>query len=270
MSEGSLPDTLLNESNFVFRGTVKELNAATMPSVPITKQTVIVHVDQVLKASKMLSGYEGKDITVKLAKGLKPKPGGQAIFYTNGWLFGDSIAVQSAGQTALTKASRATAAGPFQLTSDSELHEHVSDAVLIVTGKVVSISQVAPTESRSSKSKSKNSRETTRVSEHSAYWNEAVVEIASVDKGRFSKRQITVRFPSSSDVAWAKAPKLNVGQEGVFILHRGEATEKSASTAKRKAVSEQDNFVVLHANDILPPEKTAEVIQLIHSTTAQK
>ena len=55
MSEGSLPDTLLNESNFVFRGTVKELNAATMPSVPITKQTVIVHVDQVLKASKMLS-----------------------------------------------------------------------------------------------------------------------------------------------------------------------------------------------------------------------
>lgn len=265
MPAGPLQDTLLDQSNFVFRGTVKELSAATMPNVPITKQTVIVHVDQVLKASKMLSGYEGKDITVQLAKGRNAKPGGQAIFYTNGWLFGESIAVQSTGETDLSNASRAMPGGSFQLTSDSELREHVADAALIVTGKVVSISRVESNEGGGPTSRSKGVRKTTRVSEHSANWNEAVVEIASVDKGHTEKRQITVRYPSSNDVAWAKAPKLDVGQEGVFLLHEAEGAEKSSLTGGSKVARGQGNFVVRHASDVLPAEKTSEVIQLIDS-----
>jgi hypothetical protein len=29
-----------------------------------------------------------------------------------------------------------------------------------------------------------------------------------------------VRFPASTDVAWARAPKLHAGQQGTFLLKR--------------------------------------------------
>src|SRR6267143_1469715 len=105
MSVTSSQEALARQASFVFKGTVKKLKAATLPSVAVTDQTVIVHVDQVLQAPKLLSSYEGKDITVQLGKEKKLKEGEQAIFYTNGWLFGDSIAVQSIGHTEAGKSA---------------------------------------------------------------------------------------------------------------------------------------------------------------------
>jgi hypothetical protein len=32
-----------------------------------------------------------------------------------------------------------------------------------------------------------------------------------------------VRFPASTDVAWARAPKLHAGQQGTFLLKRDAA-----------------------------------------------
>src|SRR6185503_14912721 len=93
---------LLAQASFIFKATVIKLKAATMASVPVTDGTVIVHVDQVVQAPRLLAGYEGKDITVQLSKGSALKKGDQATFYTNAWLFGDSVAVQSIGHTSVT------------------------------------------------------------------------------------------------------------------------------------------------------------------------
>jgi hypothetical protein len=61
------------------------------------------------------------------------------------------------------------------------------------------------------------------ITEHDAQWHEAVIEVTAVHKGRRVPRSIKVRFPASTDVAWARAPKLHAGQEGTFLLKRDAA-----------------------------------------------
>ena len=61
------------------------------------------------------------------------------------------------------------------------------------------------------------------ITEHDPQWREAIVEVTAVHKGRRVPRSIRVRFPASTDVAWARAPKLHAGQHGTFLLKRDAA-----------------------------------------------
>lgn len=61
------------------------------------------------------------------------------------------------------------------------------------------------------------------ITEHDPQWREAVVKVTAVHKGRQVPRSIRVRFPASTDVAWARAPKLHAGQQGTFLLKRDAA-----------------------------------------------
>jgi len=64
---------------------------------------------------------------------------------------------------------------------------------------------------------------------------------------------LIVRFPSSTDVAWRRAPKFEAGQQGYFVLHkenrfgrRPSAKQKSAqgssASAKTYIVRDPDDF----------------------------
>jgi hypothetical protein len=256
------PDT---PASFVFTGTVKKLKAATMTSVPITKQTAVVHVDQVQQAPKILSRYEGHDITVQLRERSDLKAGMQAIFYTNEWLFGDGVAVQEqrhteVGQSAAAPASKSGSAPGREAQA---LRQHLEDADIVVSGKVISVGLPKETGAKGARAGSGTASLTGRVSEHSPLWNEALVEVQTVEKGRESHKQIVVRFPRSSDVAWAKAPKFEPGQQGLFVLHR--ASEEGASSRRGGGKSKQgpQSYVALHAHDFLPTHKTEQVRSLI-------
>jgi hypothetical protein len=61
------------------------------------------------------------------------------------------------------------------------------------------------------------------ITEHDPQWREAVVQVTAVHKGRRVPRSIRVRFPASTDVAWARSPKLHAGQQGTFLLKRDAA-----------------------------------------------
>ena len=54
------------------------------------------------------------------------------------------------------------------------------------------------------------------ITEHEPQWREAVVQVTAVHKGRRVPRSIRVRFSASTDVAWARAPKLHAGQHFFF------------------------------------------------------
>lgn len=275
MSPNARQDELAQQASFIFKGTVKKLKAATMPSVPITNQTAVVHVDQVQQAPKLLSGYEGKDITVQLSKGSKVKEGKQAIFYTNGWLFGDSIAVQSSGQTDVGESAAAFTANSSRLIKtrdDRDLQEHLADADLVVRGRVVSVGLPGESAVRSARVPAATAASTSHVSEHSARWNEAIVDVQSVEKGRQSHKQIVVRFPRSGDVAWAKAPKFEPGQEGVFVLHKA-PTEKGTTPQRRTGAGKggrRQSYVALHARDFLPSHSAGNIKALIQSAPPRK
>jgi hypothetical protein len=274
VSPTSRQEQLAEQASFIFKGTVKELNAATMSNVPITNRTAIVHVDEIMpEPPKLLSSYQGKDITVQLNKGERLKEGQQAIFYTNAWLFGDSVAVQSTGHTEFAESATAAAKAVSSLPSskDRKLHEHLRDADVVVKGKVVSVGLPKQKAMSSSKAKVVKETGTTRYSEHSPKWNEAIVDVESVEKGQKLQKQITVRFPRTEDVAWRRALKLDPGQEGIFILHKtataASAKKQAAGAAKKRGVQ---SYEVLHDGDFLPASKASKVRNLIQSSASSK
>ncbi len=60
---------LVRESKFIFKGTVKRLEATTLASVQPNKETAVVSVDEVLTGPDALRGFTGREITVLLKKG---------------------------------------------------------------------------------------------------------------------------------------------------------------------------------------------------------
>src|SRR5262249_8405995 len=56
-------------------------------------------------------------------------------------------------------------------------------------------------------------------SEHCPGWQLATIEVTATPCGT-APHTIEIAFPGSTDVAWVAAPKLHVGQDGVFLLHR--------------------------------------------------
>lgn len=271
MAATSSQEEMASQASFVFKGTVKKLKAATLPSAPVTDQTTIVHVDKVLQAPKLLSAYEGLDITVQLGKEKKVKEGEQAIFYTNGWLFGDSIAVQSVGHAAVGESDAASIGGSraaTQAKEDRELQEHLADADVVVRGRVVSVGLPEPESGGATKAKAES---TSYASEHSPRWNEAIVDVQSVEKGEPAHKHISVRFAGSDDVAWAKSPKLEAGQEGVFILHDA-GKDEGVETSKRGASKDdpRQSYVVLHDEDVQPAHSVENIKALIESTASVK
>jgi hypothetical protein len=75
-------DALVRQSRFIFRGTVKKLNAATFNGTP-NSGMVAVLVDEVLQAPEEYLQVTGIKVTVKLKEPDSVKIGQQLIFFTN-------------------------------------------------------------------------------------------------------------------------------------------------------------------------------------------
>jgi hypothetical protein len=223
-------------ASFVFTGTVQALKRATVPNIPLSNRTAVVRVDGVIRGSGALSHLAGHDITVQLGDRERVRPGQAATFYTEGWLFGESVAVRSLGHADVTHgaaAPMASAADPVQAKADRDLREHVADADLIVRGRVASVALPALPAKRA-----RGTRAAPPISEHAALWREAVIDVDQVAKGKRPSKRVTVRFPSSSDIRWAEVPKLHPGQEGLFLLH---------------GAGGGAGYTLLHAQDVQPP-----------------
>src|SRR5207247_10424813 len=81
-----------------FRGTIQKTKASAMRHVPKADDIGIVHVDEIIYAPPTLAKTLGHLITVKFAAGTKPKAGEQLLLHANGWLIGETIAVESLKQ----------------------------------------------------------------------------------------------------------------------------------------------------------------------------
>src|ERR1044072_5401454 len=91
--------SLRQEASFVFKGTVLKLKATTTADIRKSDKTVVVRVDETIRAPEALAHYNGQNITVQLAGRKKVTKGQQLVFYTNGLLYGESLAVQSVDQS---------------------------------------------------------------------------------------------------------------------------------------------------------------------------
>jgi len=255
---------LAAQAKFVFQGTVKKLKAATLKEVPVTARTVVVRCDRIVQAPDVLSDYAGQDLTVQLADGEKVKAGETYVFYTNGWIFGEGIAVQSLGHEEATAPAMAAlsfhAEDPVRSLRTQEALTQAASAQLIVSGRVAAV-RLPPKEARARALAMASGQTTERISEHAPLWQEAVIDIDEVHKGEHGKKQVVIRFPSSTDVRWFKAPKFQPGQEGVFMLHKGQAPAPAAGAKKALAAAAvgSEEYTALDAADFQPLEQLPQL-----------
>lgn len=272
----NMNEDLLQKTKFVFRGTVQEINAANVAQVENTDQTAIVLVEEIIKSPEILGSFAGQSITVKLGDKESVKKGEQAIFYTNGWLFGEGIAVESLGHSqveAKTRTFMATNTNAAKSFKDDLIKDRLKTADVVVTGRVVSVKLTQENLDNPLRVAgfSDNADEPSRrpISEHDPQWCEAIVEVADTDKGNNEKKQVVVRFPKSNDVRWYKAHKFAAGDEGVFILHKTESSVKpetrrvAATVSSEEAETSEETFTALHPADFQPLQKAPEIKTLI-------
>lgn len=224
-------------ANFVFEGTIRKLNAATMSEVPLSDRTAIVRVDKVIDGPPDLAGFLGQEITVELSGNGTVRAGQRMVFQATAWIFGASVAVRSLREEPIEGTSaqrRAPAPQPA----------HFSDADLVVSGKVVDVRIPADT----SASRKRTTKGPSPITEHDPVWREAVIQVSDVLKGEKTAKQVKVRFPDSSDVMFHGVPKFETGQEGYFMLHKG-ATSRVGRAQKNKS---SDTYFALDAQDFQP------------------
>jgi len=229
------------KANFVFEGTIKKLNAATMPEVPLSNRTGIVRIDKVIDGPPDLTGFLGQEITVELSSTRPARAGQRMLFHTTGWIFGASVAVRSLREESIEVGAaerRAPAAQPA----------HSSQADVVVSGKVIDVRTPAD----KGASRQRTTKLPSPITEHDPVWHEAVIQVKDVLKGQKTAKQVTVRFPDSSDVMFHDVPKFEVGQEGYFMLHKREAMKSAGRTQKSKSA---DTYFALDAEDFQPFEK---------------
>src|SRR5512132_1879877 len=90
-------EDLLRQARFVFKGTVSKLKASNVSEIKPDADTVIVRVDEVVQAPEVVGDVAGHEVTVKLPPKERVTPGQRAVFYANGLVSGENIAVEAVG-----------------------------------------------------------------------------------------------------------------------------------------------------------------------------
>jgi hypothetical protein len=222
MPNGSIKE-LLASSNLAFTGTVETVRATTVSDVPVNDRTVVVQVGEVLRGPPEVGVPSGSRVTVQLSPDLPPlNPGDQRTFFTNGWVYGENLAVIEVGRSSVEEAAAPTArmaglaasvspvaAAMAELAQD-EVVEHARGADAVVRARVVGLSAVS---------------ETVQSREHDPSWWIATLETDLVERGELpgvtgGVGTVAVLYANSIDIHWRESPKPKAGQGGLWLLHR--------------------------------------------------
>lgn len=243
-----------SEASFIFEGTVLSTEDATLDAVEVDNLTAVVRVDRILRAPKSMEKIAGWEITIQLRE--PAEVGTVAVFYANGWLYGDSLAVievegrrtgeeaSSAPEEAAVAGLETAAAGDRAARFRSALRERADEVPVVVIGKVTNVAEAAA-------AKVAATAEEERRSEHDPHWSVATVEVEETVKGK-SPSTMDVMFANSEDVMWRDAPKLAVGQRAVMMLQKG-----------APGVKDKRAHVVLHELDVQPADSADLVNELL-------
>src|SRR5690349_14696798 len=101
-----MPDPITNnpeaeQAPFVVTGKIIKKKAATMPDLT-SEDTLILEIETVLKAPPMFTALAGHQITIRFKKLPAAKEGTVLTVYANGWIFGETIAVEAVDYSEVT------------------------------------------------------------------------------------------------------------------------------------------------------------------------
>ncbi len=251
---------------FVVTGKIIKKKAATMPDIA-SDDTLILEIETVLKAPAMFAALAGHQITVRFAKLPDLNEGTVITVYANGWIFGETVAVEAVDYTEASNKKEVVAKVSSQITSeaDASLKERVDSAQVAVVGKVVKVEKKEDDKPAVAHAMNAAQPQTTQISEHDPNWHQATIQVDEVLKGAEAK-EMKVLFPRSDDVRWYRVQKFQEGQQGIWLLQNSKNQNQKGIPPKILAAipPNQEAFTSLHANDFLPLDELGKVKSLIN------
>jgi hypothetical protein len=278
-------EEMARQASFIFKGIVRKLKASNVAQVEARdkSKTIIVRVEEIKEAPEAFMDFKGQEVTLKLRDGggERLKVGDQAIFYTNGWIRAENLAVEEVGhhlvKDAGTESIAARSGGDVAgYSSAREMRKRLSSADVIVTGRIIDIRLLESEEPGivGSSTLEKPAR-FFPTSEREPEWREAVVRVAEVLKGAHDQQEIVVRFPASEDARFHQAPLLSTGQEGIFILHKTRKTSESvedrppATATDEEAETASTAYTALHPADFQPHAQLEQIKKLVKESAGK-
>lgn len=204
MADTNLVD-LVDTSSIVVKGTIQSLGASLTNEVPASENLAVLKVDATLAAASALGDLSAAPIMILLRDSEERAVGDQAIFFANPWIYGSHLAIVEVGRVEYGRETEVTEA--IEKRGDRKLFARLDAAELVVVSTVEKIEEADIPEP---------------ISEHAPEWQKATLRVESVERGKHSGRHLEVLFASSDEPAFESAPKLQPGQEGIFLLRRGE------------------------------------------------
>ena len=230
---------LYEESRFIFKGRVTKLGTSNVRHIASIPSTVLTTVEEVLRGNDVLNALAGKMVTAVLDSGKAAvEPGEVRVFFANGLVYGESVAVRVVGTIEPTEEALGQIKVLKELGATKPLEERVAKADLIVIGRVVGLQGVE--------------KQAAPDSEHDPDWWIANVLVLSTIRGSKTIKEIEVLFANSRDIVWHQAPKLHSGESGLLLLQKLSAAQ-SPPNVKRSI------YQVIDALDFLPVERLQEV-----------
>jgi hypothetical protein len=233
----SIPE-LTRSSSFIFSGTVMEHGRSTVPDVPSSDKLVVVRLDRPLRVDPVLGDLRGKMITVAAIAPASLSAGQQAVFFTQSWVHGRGIAVREIEHRDIAQEHEVVAA-VAQL-PQLHLSDRLQSAELVVAAEVVRIQPVP----RAS------------FERNAAHWAEAELRVTEALHGRPAASTL-VYFPTSDHPVWARAPRFQQHQKGIFILRSPSRRTPSEASLPANALVAPDPA------DYQPDSQLQEVEKLL-------
>jgi hypothetical protein len=248
-------------SSIVLRGSVARLNASDEPQLAPTANTVVVKVSRMYIGSEIAGDQAGRDVTVILSRTPRFKVGDEAVFFGNPRFVGKSLTIADEGEipAADARASTAEVERGVRARRDVPVRMRLAVADLVFRGKV---EEVRPLDAPNAAARE---RESEPSSEHDPEWRVASVRVETPLRG-VKDGTVLIIFPASRDIMWFNSPKLQPGQEAVFIAHRPLRDELPLLRAtgvldflRRQPAAE----LVTYPYDVLPATEEARVRELL-------
>jgi len=133
-------DRLVQESSYVFKATVTQLNASNEPAVPPGPGLIVAHVDEAFRASPSVGvgGLRGREVTMLLAGG-SPALGDRLLVFAKEWLYGVQIALREVDHLKATTQAEKEVVEAVERMPIRHLEARLDGAVLVVDGEVDTI-----------------------------------------------------------------------------------------------------------------------------------
>lgn len=232
-------DKLVEDSTYVFKATVTQLNASNEPAVRPGPGLIVAHVDEAFRASPSVGvrGLRGRDVTIRLSGGV-PDLGEKLLVFANEWVYGTQIALREMAHHKATAQAEKEIEETVEQLPIRQLEARLDGAALVVDGEVESIDPSPIPDG---------------FSMHSPNYKLAVVRVESVLKGKAGDR-VKILFPTNPAPPWRSAPRLKEGQTAVFILRHETALKAPA-----------EYFTALDPHDVQSRESVGRIKSLLKS-----